>query len=79
MRSWRQFFSCPRRPLGIAFLALPLAMALCAILLLGCWFGLANAGTASTGRNTNVVVLLTSTANDQLVSFTALIQSIALG
>lgn len=53
-------------------------MALCAILLLGCGSGSQMQAPPPPAGNTNVVVLLTSTANDQLVSFTALIQSIAL-
>ena len=47
-------------------------------LLTGCGSGSQMQSPPPPVGNTNVVVLLTSTANDQLVSFNALIQSIAL-
>ena len=47
-------------------------------LLTGCGSGSQMQSPPPPAGNTNVVVLLTSTANDQLVSFNALIQSIAL-
>ena len=47
-------------------------------LLTGCGSGSQLQSPPPPGGNTSVVVLLTSTANDQLVSFNALIQSIAL-
>jgi len=47
-------------------------------LLTGCGSGAQMQSPPPPAGNTNVVVLLTSTANDQLVSFNALIQSIAL-
>jgi hypothetical protein len=78
MKRWRQFFLCAWCPVGIAFPKLTMAMALCAILLTGCGSGSEMQAPPPPAGNTNVVVLLTSTANDQLVSFTALIQSIAL-
>ena len=61
-----------------SILLLTLAATISVSVLMGCGSGSPMQGPPPPVGNTNVVVLLTSTANDQLVSFNALIQSIAL-
>jgi hypothetical protein len=55
-----------------------LAMAIFGASLVGCGSGTSTGGTPPAAKTTQVVVLLASTANDQLVAYNALIASIAL-
>jgi hypothetical protein len=71
----RELFVSPQKTLGILYSVL--AVAIFGASLTGCGSNMQMGGTTP-AKTTQVVVLLTSTANDQLVSFGALIASIAL-
>jgi hypothetical protein len=75
MKACRLFVS---RKNAFGFLFSVLAIAIFGVSLAGCGSGMQTMGPPPPVGNTQVVVLLTSTANDQLVTYNVLIASIAL-
>jgi len=75
MKTCKVFVS-PRS--AVSSLLSVLAIAIFGASLAGCGSGTSTGGTPPAAKTTQVVVMLTSTANDQLVAYNALIASIAL-